>query len=335
MNNDFEKNPILKLKVKKKKMIIHNLKPKNKKKNFRRFFIISLFLFPFLLIISFLLYNIILIIFKKNNLVSSYLSQSSYQQDDLTLVTAYYRIKSKHTPEEYLAWIKKFVLLNKSIVFFSNKEFMPTLKELRPIELHKKSVFIEIEMEDFYSYKNFFDSFTELYKDDFEKNIHNVLLYTIWAEKCTFLKKAITQNYFRSKCFYWIDIGYFSDDNVNMTNLINDWPKLDQCFGDEKIIMGTVRNYTESEKENFVKFDPGEHYRFPRTINTCGCFFGGQIKNTLKFIEYYYDAVREFIKRKIFCGKEQTVFAYVAFAHPEVIKLIYMKIYKGFVSYLS
>ena len=34
MNNDFEKNPIINLKVMKKKMIIHNLKPKNKKKIF-------------------------------------------------------------------------------------------------------------------------------------------------------------------------------------------------------------------------------------------------------------------------------------------------------------
>ena len=212
---------------------------------------------------------------------------------------------------------------------------MPTLKEMRPIELHKKSVFIEIEMEDFYSYKNFFDNFTELYKDDFEKNILNVPLYLIWAEKGNFLKKAIAQDYFKSKCFYWIDIGYFSVENINYTNYLNGWPKLDQCLGDEKIIIGTVRNYTESEKENFVKFDPGEHYRFPRTIYIAGGFFGGQIKNTLKFIEYYYETVREFIKRKIFCGKEQTLFAYVAFAHPEVVKLIYLKIYKGIIYYLS
>ena len=190
-------------------------------------------------------------------------------------------MKSKHTPEEYIKWIKNFVLLNKSIVFFSNKKFMPTLKEMRPIELHKKSVFIEIEMEDFYSYKNFFDNFTELYKDDFEKNIHNVPLYLIWAEKGNFLKKAIAQDYFKSKCFYWIDIGYFSVENINYTNYLNGWPKLDQCLGDEKIIIGTVRNYTESEKENFVKFDPGEHYRFPRTINIAGII---GLKESIKYL---------------------------------------------------
>ena len=65
-----------------------------------------------------------------------------------------------------------------------------------------------------------------------------------------------------------------------MTWYINGWPKLDQCFEDEKLILCSVRKYTESEKENYVKFDPEEHYKFPRTINTCGCFFGGQIANT-------------------------------------------------------
>ena len=31
--------------------------------------------------------------------------KSKYETNDLTLVTAYYRIKSKHSPEEYFKWI--------------------------------------------------------------------------------------------------------------------------------------------------------------------------------------------------------------------------------------
>ena len=44
-----------------------------------------------------------------------------YEQDDLTIVTAYYKIKSKHSVEEYLNWINNIVLLNKSIVFSPTK----------------------------------------------------------------------------------------------------------------------------------------------------------------------------------------------------------------------
>jgi hypothetical protein len=49
--------------------------------------------------------------FKINNSELTNSEQSSYQQDDLTLVTAYYRMKSKHTPEEYIKWNQKFCFI--------------------------------------------------------------------------------------------------------------------------------------------------------------------------------------------------------------------------------
>ena len=65
-------------------------------------------------------------------------------------------MKSKHSSEKYLQWISNFVLLNKSLVFFTSKEFMPIIKKLRPKELYYKTKFIELEIEDFYTYKNFY-----------------------------------------------------------------------------------------------------------------------------------------------------------------------------------
>ena len=94
-----------------------------------------------------------------------------YQEDDLTLVSAYYRIKSKFTSNHYLNWLSNIVMLNKSFVFFTNKEFMPTLKLLRPKELHYKSVFIELEMEDFYSNITFYNDFKETFHRDPENII--------------------------------------------------------------------------------------------------------------------------------------------------------------------
>ena len=41
-----------------------------------------------------------------------------YQQDNLTIVSAYYKIKSKRRPRQYKDWLKNFIILNKSIVFF-------------------------------------------------------------------------------------------------------------------------------------------------------------------------------------------------------------------------
>ena len=77
-----------------------------------------------------------------------------------------------------------------------------------------------MEIEDFYSYKKFGKQFNESFFIDIEKRIHTVPLYLIWAEKCFFLKKAILNNFFNSKCFFWIDVGYFTNSSL-MNNNIN------------------------------------------------------------------------------------------------------------------
>ena len=64
MNNDFEINPILNLNALKKNRIISKIDPKKSIINYRKFYIIIIFLLSFLLIISFILYNII---FRKIN----------------------------------------------------------------------------------------------------------------------------------------------------------------------------------------------------------------------------------------------------------------------------
>ena len=132
-----------------------------------------------------------------------------FQQDNLTIVSSYYKIKSKRGSRQYKDWLKNFIILNKSIVFFSNKKLIPRIKKMRPKEFYNKTVFISIEMKEFYSYKNYYSEFQEAFLIDTEKRYHSVPLYLIWAEKCNFLKKVVLNNFFNSTCFYWIDAGYF------------------------------------------------------------------------------------------------------------------------------
>jgi hypothetical protein len=196
----------------------------------------------------------------------------------LTIETAYYKIKSKHKPEEYYNWISNFVLLNKSIVIYSSKEFMSIIKELRPKELYYKTVFNELEIEEFYSYKNFYNEFQESFKIDFENSYHTVPLYLVWAEKAMFLKKAILKNYFLSKCFYWVDVGYFQERKNDMQKFIN-WPSTKKCFENDKLLLGQVRQFSDSVKNGIINFDKNSHIKLMRNINVAGGVFGGQINN--------------------------------------------------------
>ena len=231
--------------------------------------------------------SIFIIIFHISFFIYIINPRAKFIKDDLTLVSAYYKIKSKHLHEEYLTWLSNLVRLNKSFVFFTNKEFMPLLKKIRPNEYHYKTVFIELEMEKFYSYKKFYKDFNQSFYIDIESIIHTVPLYIIWAEKCMFLKKAIFHNYFNSKCFYWIDAGYFRDTENDMQKYLYNWPSTKKCFEDKRLLMGQVRKFSEIEKEKIIKFDIDAHKRLQRYINVAGNFFGGQAENIIKFGNYY------------------------------------------------
>ena len=69
--------------------------------------------------------------------------------------------------------------------------------------------------------------------------------------------------------------------------------------------------------------------------NVASGFFGGQPKNLLKFIDYYYETIKLFINHKIFIGKEQNLYAFVVFSHLEIINLVQSGKWYYFLEYLS
>ena len=267
--------------------------------------------------------------------VTFYNHKQKHFEDDLTLVSAYYQIKSKHSNFEYLNWLKNIVLLNKSFVFFTNKKFMPKLKKLRPFKLHYKTIFVELEIEDFYVNKNFKEEFNKSFYIDPENSYHTIPLYMIWAEKNMFLKRAIFNNHFHSKCFYWIDAGYFRESKINMKKYVNSWPSTKKCYEDKRVLMGQVKNFSYFEKKKIVEFDTFTLKNLQNDINVIGGLFGGQVENILKFGEYYYEAIKEYEKKNLFIGKDQNIYTFVAFSHPEIVKLVFFPDYLFFKVYLK
>jgi len=278
--------------------------------------------------------NLILIIYS-NFVVIFDNHKNKYFEDVITLVSAYYQVKSKHSNIEYLRWIRNLLLLNKSLVFFTCKKFMPIVKKLRPIKLYYKTIFIELEMKDFYSYKHFKKEFNKSFSIDLENSYHSIPLYMVWAEKNMFLKKVVLNNTFRSKCFYWIDAGYFRENQVNMKKYINNWPSAKKCFEDKRLLMGQVKYFSQLEKEKIINFDIFSLKKLETDINVAAGLFGGQADNILKFTDYYYKALNEYSKKNLFIGKEQNIYTFVAFSHPEVVRLVFYPNYLFFKVYLK
>ena len=70
------------------------------------------------------------------------------------------------------------------------------------------------------------------------------------------------------------------------------------------------KNFSESDKEKIVNFDKDVHKKLERNINVCGDIFGVQIKNTIRFINFYYKSIRLFMK-KIYLLEKIKIFIFI------------------------
>ena len=176
----------------------------------------------------------------------------NFTNDNITIVTGYQRIKSKHRFSLYNDWIANLLKINKSLIFFIDKSIAKKVINKRPKEYLNKTIWILVGINEFYSFKNFFNEFKQSHLIDVEYFRHNAKLYTTWAEKCMFLKVAAIKNYFNSKCFYWVDAGNFRNKS-NLQKYIN-WPTTQKCFEDGRVIINEKKNISKYIKDGFKNF---------------------------------------------------------------------------------
>lgn len=257
----------------------------------------------------------------------------NFPQDNITLVSALYNISSKHSLNDYLIWTKNLLKINCSIIFFTQKSILSKIKKEKPEIFINKTIWIELEIENFISSKYFLNEFRESYKIDLEKNIHSVPLYLVWAEKCFFIKRAIINNYFNSSCFYWIDAGYFRKRNDSL--YINGWPSSKRCYEDPRVIINSIRLIKKTEIKRFLTLNYRIFNNFIKKDNVGGGLFGGNVNYLIKFVDLYFKTIKIFIKKKLFIGKDQNLFAYISFSNENVVKVIYSGNWRFFKSYLS
>lgn len=257
----------------------------------------------------------------------------NFTNDNITIVTGYQRIKSKHRFSLYNDWITNLLKINKSLIFFIDKSIAKKVINKRPKEYLNKTIWILVGINEFYSFKNFFNEFKQSHLIDVEYFRHNAKLYTTWAEKCMFLKVAAIKNYFNSKCFYWVDAGNFRNKS-NLQKYIN-WPTTQKCFEDGRVVINEKKNISKYIKDGLKIFDIKIHKEFQKNYNVDASTFGGKREYVIHFSDAYYDTIRLFIKNNIFIGKEQNIMAFVFYFYPNISKLVYSGEWKYMLKYLN
>lgn len=242
--------------------------------------------------------------------------------NNCTIVSCYYRTKSKHTLSQYDEWMANFLKnINNNMVIFCDKDSYNKICEFRK-EYKDITKICILSLEETYCGSNKYkDIWDYNHSIDIEKNIHNPNLYIIWNEKAMFVKRVIKQNPFNTDFFCWCDIGCFrnKDDMYLFKN--TEWP---------------TKNFLETARTdkmyflNLIPFNDNDHiiYKngltrtFERDIRMGGTIFLGHKNVFEEYIKKFYQCMDNYINNNYFAGKDQNIIATLYILFPELFKLI-------------
>jgi hypothetical protein len=125
-----------------------------------------------------------------------------------TVVTAYYPVKSKHTVDKYLEWIRQFwPVVPCNLVFFTDPNLVKPVQQIlegRP----GGTVVAGVPFQELTAFQALSPAIWQLTAaKDPEREIHTPELYALWYEKKEFVRRAIEMNPFGSEVFVWCDAG--------------------------------------------------------------------------------------------------------------------------------
>ena len=151
------------------------------------------------------------------------------EQCQSTIVTAYFKIPSKHKAAQYTRWMKFFLSIKDCLVIFASQESMAWVEELRK-DYPTRTVLIEMEVKDLPIGQLHASESTpttenafwkhQLEIDDERQRHKHFFLFQIWLSKSWFVQEAIKQNFFESDYFMWQDIGSYRNGNYHLQKII-------------------------------------------------------------------------------------------------------------------
>jgi len=237
----------------------------------------------------------------------------------VTIVTAYYKIKSKASPETYKEWFQNFFKLNIKVVCFTDEE---SLQYLNPP--HNWHVVVQpVDEWKIQSHRSWFEQCKQY---DFEK-YHTVDLYMLWCNKPYFVQQAIKLNPFNSDIFAWVDIG--SVRNSHTLACASNFPnKLPSLLEGNKCMFVSIEphNFNLDKDKTFLTcFDLSleQYYHRKSVVNWIqGTFFAVSKTSFTNFLSDYELCLNDHIEGKRFCGKDQIIFSTMAAKHPSYLKIL-------------
>jgi len=244
-------------------------------------------------------------------------------KSNITIVTAFFTMKSKFTQDTYKNWMTNFLTLDEYMVIFTDIHNYEYISSLR----NNSNTFIIVTSIEKFEVAKYMDYWKYCHSIDIENFRHTVELYMIWNEKTYFVDKAVHLNPFDSQYFFWMDIGCIRD--VNLLKYINKFYV--DGIPENKTILSAVTHTIPSnyfnENKISVSFENRNGLSCVEFNYIQGGFFGGH-KNAIKnWVQMYTDELSLFIRTKTFGGKDQYIMNNIYLKYSEHLHIIQPKIF--------
>ncbi|KAL7542789.1 hypothetical protein ACHAXR_012080 [Thalassiosira sp. AJA248-18] len=227
-----------------------------------------------------------------------------------TIVTAYFRLASKHGASQYDVWMKNMLSMQDHMVVITSPELLPQIAGFRKHALDRTVVML-MELDDI-PIGTLFP--TEFWVDQLERNPEkkthqSYQLFWIWLAKTGLVNDCIGFNFFESDLFLWSDIGAFREGNYNGRTLIQH-----RELVPPHEMMQMAHNKPNPPKEDLF-YEKFKHYA---NFYHSGMQFVAY-KDTWKvFYEYFLDTIDKFLEHNMLIVDDQVILQSVCLQHPEI-----------------
>ena len=228
-----------------------------------------------------------------------------------TIVSCYYCIKSKHSPEQYDRWITNFLsTVQTTLVLFTSPDLQITLYDKCSENLKSRIKIIAIALYDLPLAKQHESAWDQQYEMDKQKQSGRTKeCYILWNSKLWFLMQAIQENPFESDKFVWTDIGCLRTVDSEIQSKLIKYPLYD--------------NISDTQLD-IVLLSPFQEYKlvFQDEVHFSGAIFGGHKDTILKIYDLFYNRLNAFIQQGLFVGCDQQTMASVYMTNSDLFHSI-------------
>eukprot|EP00934_Nitzschia_sp_Nitz4_P002977 Nitzschia sp. Nitz4//scaffold322_size40381//31915//33057//NITZ4_007568-RA/size40381-processed-gene-0.36-mRNA-1//1//CDS//3329547851//2967//frame0 len=227
-----------------------------------------------------------------------------------TVVTGYFRVRSKFSPEKYDGWMKNMLSLQDPMIIFTHADVIDQIKQLRSHALDR-TVIVPLDIDQLpygtlYS-KEFWQD--QLERDPEIKRHKSYELFWIWLSKSYLVSQAIRLNVFQSDLFMWSDIGCFRDNAFNSKTMIQ---HREMVPPHEMVQM--AHHKPNPPKEDLYN----DKYQHKDNFYHSGSQFVAFKDTWIQFHQYFLEIIDAFLEKNMIIVEDQAVLQSVCLSHPEI-----------------